>query len=412
MDFGLPWTLPVSYTYVKHSHSFAILFVEGNFVDRQTINIGQLASMVHGQTYGPSDTTITSAAPLYEVSLGQITFVDDPKQASELAGKASALVVKHYIQDCLLPQIVVDDPRAAFGEIVQYFLDQAANEQETRQSHPIKDDDQAANLSAHRQKNTEASPDAVKQTAEIASTASVHPSSTIGLGAIIEHGVTIGRRVTIGASVHLMAGVVVMDDTKLGDNCVVFPNVTFYPRTRVGNNVTIHAGTVLGAYGFGYKSSGAGHQRTPQLGYVIIEDEVEIGACVTIDRGTFGSTRIGYGTKIDNQVMIGHNCQIGKHNLLCSQVGIAGSCKTGDFVVLAGQVGLKDHITLGDHAVVGAQAGVMEDLPGGQVYLGSPATSQREQMQIMAVQRRLPELRRTVKQLERNLPPRAEERAA
>jgi UDP-3-O-[3-hydroxymyristoyl] glucosamine N-acyltransferase len=160
---------------------------------------------------------------------------------------------------------------------------------------------------------------------------------------------------------------------------------------------------VIGANGFGYRLESGRHVPTAQLGYVHIESDVEIGAGVTIDRGTYGATRIGEGTKIDNQVMIGHNCRIGKHNLLCSQVGIAGSCRTGDYVVLAGQVGLKDHIALGDHTIVGAQAGVMEDCHGGEVYLGSPATTQREQMQIMAVERRLPEMRREVKKLRRDL---------
>ncbi|MGB1927269.1 MAG: UDP-3-O-(3-hydroxymyristoyl)glucosamine N-acyltransferase, partial [Rubripirellula sp.] len=145
------------------------------------------------------------------------------------------------------------------------------------------------------------------------------------------------------------------------------------------------------------------HLPAAQLGYVCIEADVEIGASATIDRGSYGATTIGEGTKIDNQVMIAHNCKIGKHNLICSQVGIAGSSRTGDYVVLAGQVGLKDHITLGDHTIVGAQAGVMDDCKGNEIYLGSPATPQREQMQIMAVERRLPEMRREMKLLRREL---------
>jgi UDP-3-O-[3-hydroxymyristoyl] glucosamine N-acyltransferase len=200
-----------------------------------------------------------------------------------------------------------------------------------------------------------------------------------------------------------MPGVVVMPNCRIGEDCVVHAGVTLYEYTRIDERVVIHAGTVIGANGFGYRLESGRHIPTAQLGYVHIESDVEIGAAVTIDRGTFGATRIGEGTKIDNQVMIGHNCQIGKHNLLCSQVGIAGSCRTGDYVVLAGQVGLKDHITLGDHTIVGAQAGVMEDCQGGEVYLGSPATTQRNQMQIMAVERRLPEMRREVKQLRREL---------
>jgi len=189
----------------------------------------------------------------------------------------------------------------------------------------------------------------------------------------------------------------------IGSDCVLHSGVTLYEYTQIDDRVVIHAGTVLGAHGFGYRQHQGRHLPTAQLGYVHIESDVEIGAGATIDRGTYGATRIGEGTKIDNQVMIGHNCQIGRHNLLCSQVGIAGSCRTGDYVVLAGQVGLKDHIRLGDQTIVGAQAGVMDDCEGNQVLLGSPATNQRDQMQIMAVERRLPEMRRELKQLHREL---------
>ena len=194
-----------------------------------------------------------------------------------------------------------------------------------------------------------------------------------------------------------------MPRTEIGDDCIVHANVTLYEYTQIRDRVVIHAGTVIGANGFGYRQHEGRHLTTAQLGYVRIESDVELGACVTIDRGTYGATLIGEGTKIDNQVMIAHNCRIGRHNLICSQVGIAGSCQTGDYVVLAGQVGLKDHITLGDRAIVGAQAGVMENCKGDEVYLGSPATPQREQMQIMAVERRLPEMRRELKQLRRDV---------
>ena len=147
--------------------------------------------------------------------------------------------------------------------------------------------------------------------------------------------------------------------------------MTLYEYTQLGDRVVLHAGTVVGAYGFGYRQQGGRHLPTAQLGYVHIESDVETGAGVTIDRGTYGATRIGEGTKIDNQVMIAHNCQIGRHNILCSQVGVAGSCRTGDYVILAGQVGLKDHITLEDNVVVAAQSGVMHDIPAGEAHMGT-----------------------------------------
>ena len=189
----------------------------------------------------------------------------------------------------------------------------------------------------------------------------------------------------------------------IGDDCVIHPNVTLYENTRIQDRVRIHAGSVIGAHGLGYQQIEGRHVSSAQLGYVEIESDVDIGAAVTIDRGTYGATRIGEGTKIDNQVMIAHNCRIGRHNLICSQVGIAGSCTTGDYVVLAGQVGLKDHIHLGDHTIVGAKAGVMDDCEGNQVYLGAPAMPQRDQMQIFALQRKLPDMRRELKALRKRV---------
>lgn len=333
-----------------------------------TIPLGELASLVGGSLVGDAQAMCRGAAPLYEVKAGQVTLVDSRRrlEAVEKAG-AVAAVVREATLDTAVNQIVVGDPHAAFAAIVARFQPRAVAEP----------------LVVHR-------------------SAVIDPTARIGQCEIGAN-VTVGRDVRIGERCRIMPGVVVMDHVVIGDDCVLYPGVTLYERTIIGNRVTIHAGSVIGAFGFGYKPRQGRHVRTAQLGYVWIEDDVELGACVTIDRGTYGSTRIGEGTKVDNQVMIGHNCQIGRHNLICSQVGIAGSCCTGDHVVLAGQVGLKDHVTLGDGAIVGAQAGVMDDLEGGQVYLGSPATTQREQMQIMAIQRRLPEMRRALKSLERTV---------
>jgi len=176
-----------------------------------------------------------------------------------------------------------------------------------------------------------------------------------------------------------------------------------YENTRVGARVIIHAGAVLGAYGFGYATKGGRHLLSPQLGYVELEADVEIGAGTTVDRGTYGATLIGEGTKIDNQVMIAHNCRIGRHNMICSQVGIAGSCTTGDYVVMAGQVSVRDHVNVGDRAVVGAKSGVMCDLQPAQQYLGAPAVVERDEMRLVASLHKLPELRKEVRDLRRQL---------
>ncbi|TWU48596.1 UDP-3-O-acylglucosamine N-acyltransferase [Rubripirellula tenax] len=336
------------------------------------MQLSQIAAIVGGRLVtksGVGDTVCTGANPPDQAQPGQITMLDDPKKAAAIAPRIEssgvlAVVTSSETEAISCAQIVVADPHEAFAKIVAHFR-------------PAIDDTPLA--------------DGVDPTATIHPTATVHP------------GVTIGADVVIGPRTRVRPGVVIMPRCKIGADCVIHPNVTLYEYTELADRVIIHAGTVIGAHGFGYRQQNGRHVPTAQLGYVAIESDVEIGAGATIDRGTYGATRIGEGTKIDNQVMIAHNCQIGRHNLLCSQVGIAGSSRTGDYVILAGQVGLKDHVTLGDHAIVGAQAGVMDDCVGNQVYLGSPATPQREQMQIMAVERKLPEMRREVKQLRRDL---------
>ena len=172
-----------------------------------------------------------------------------------------------------------------------------------------------------------------------------------------------------------------------------------YHDVILGDRVEVHAGTVLGGDGFGYRLIDGRHVKIPQTGRVEVGDDVEIGANCTIDRATFEATRIGEGTKIDNLVMIGHNNQIGRHNLLCGQVGIAGSCKTGDYVVMAGQAGIKDKTEIGDRVMVGAQAGVHRNVPGGQQVLGSPAIPVREQRRIFQMIARLPEMHRQLREL-------------
>ena len=330
-----------------------------------TILLGQLAELVGGRLIGDGRLACSGASPPGEVLSGQVTMLDDPRRAERLADSSAVAVVtsrEGAFGD--MAQIVVEDPHQAFSQIVALFRP------------PLRDVFPGVGIDP---------------TARVAGSARIDPSATIGAG------------VKVGERVRILPGVVVMPHCEIGDDCMIHANVTLYEYTRLGQRVVIHAGTVIGAHGFGYRQHQGRHLPTAQLGFVDIEADVELGACVTIDRGTYGATRIGEGTKIDNQVMIGHNCRIGRHNLICSQVGIAGSCRTGDYVVLAGQVGMKDHVVLGDHAVVGAQSGVIEDFEGDQVYLGSPATTQREQMQILAVQRRLPEMRRTMQDLRRDL---------
>ena len=180
----------------------------------------------------------------------------------------------------------------------------------------------------------------------------------------------------------------------------MLPNVTLYPKTQLGQRVRIHAGSVLGSDGFGYVLDEGSHRKVPQIGNVVVHDDVEIGSNVTIDRGALGPTVIGRGTKIDNLVQIAHNVVVGEHCLLVSQVGVAGSTRLGDYVTMAGQSGLAGHLKIGHRVTVGAQAGVMNDIPDDEKWLGSPAQPDRQTKRIMIAIQQLPELVQRIKELE------------
>jgi UDP-3-O-[3-hydroxymyristoyl] glucosamine N-acyltransferase len=233
--------------------------------------------------------------------------------------------------------------------------------------------------------------------------ATVSPTARLGDDVDVHPGATIGDQVEIGAHSTVHSGARLLSGCVLGRGVTIYPNAVLYENTIVGDRSVIHAGTVLGAYGFGYKLVSGQHQRSAQLGFVEVGSDVEIGACSTIDRGTYAATVIGDGSKIDNQVMIAHNCRIGRHNLICSQVGIAGSTTTGDGVVMAGQVGVRDHVHIGAGAVLGAKAGVSNDVPDGAHMLGAPAVPLREQKLKFALLARLPEMRQQLKQLQRQM---------
>ncbi len=190
---------------------------------------------------------------------------------------------------------------------------------------------------------------------------------------------------------------------RLGDDVILYPNAVLYEGTVLGNRVTIHANAVIGADGFGYRVQNGKHAKVPQLGHVEIGDDCEIGACTTIDRGTFQATRVGEGTKIDNLVQVGHNCRIGRHNLFVSQMGIAGSSSTGDYVVVAGQAGIVDHVHIGDRAMIGAQAGVTKEVAAGLRVLGSPAAPEREQKRVLMTLERLPGIRKDIQRIKQHL---------
>lgn len=328
--------------------------------------LAELAAMVDGRLVGDANVVVYGAAPLHEAGPGQITLLDTAEKNGCLAKSgATAAVVPLSLSPNGIPVIQAENVHQAFSKLVAYF----------RPPRP--------------RKHLGISPLAViSPTAKIGRDVDIHPYATIG------DDVEIGDRATIHSGVHIM------DGSRVGEDSVIFPNAVLYENTVVGARCVIHANAVLGAYGFGYSSVNGRHRLSAQLGNVVIEDDVEIGAGTTVDRGTYGSTLIGEGTKIDNQVMIAHNCRIGRHNMLCAQVGIAGSTTTGDYVVMAGQVGVRDHVRIGDKAVLGAMAGVINDVPDNARMVGIPATPEREQMVKQAALSKLPEMRRELKQLQ------------
>jgi len=189
----------------------------------------------------------------------------------------------------------------------------------------------------------------------------------------------------------------------VGDDCLLYPNVTIRERCTIGQRVIIHSGTVIGSDGFGYVQHEGRHQKIPQIGTVVIEDDVELGANVAVDRATFGQTIIRRGTKVDNLVQIAHNVTVGEHNILVAQVGIAGSTTLGSHVVVGGQAGLSDHIEVGDRVMIAARSGVNRSLTGDQIVSGTPAMPHEVSIKAQAVVPRLPELRQQVRDLERRV---------
>ncbi len=237
----------------------------------------------------------------------------------------------------------------------------------------------------------------------------VHPTAVIAQGCRIPESVTVGPYCiiedgcTIGEDSVLEAHVFIGRNSSLGEGCRLMPQVTVMDGTRLGDRVALHSGVVIGSDGFGYDSDGSGHSKIPQIGGVVIGDDVEIGAGTTIDRARFSDTVIGEGTKIDNLVQVGHNVRIGRHCILCAQVGIAGSTVLGDFVILGGQVGIAGHLTLGSGVQAGAQSGIGRNLEPKSYVFGSPAVPYMLRQKIIVLQKRLPDLFRRVDKIEADL---------
>lgn len=334
--------------------------------------VGQLAELVRGRLVGDGSVAIRSARPVADAGPGDITFIESEKYAKHLrtSPASAAIVGPHFAvapreeEAPVLTVIEVDDPMAAFLAVRTHLN------------------------GIQRRRWTGIHPQA-----------SVAPSSRIGQDVAIHPLACVGEDAEIGDGTTVHPGAVIGAGCRIGRDCTIHPNAVLYPEVTLGDRVEVHAGTVLGGDGFGYRTADGRHVKIPHTGRLEVGNDVEIGSNCTIDRATFEATRIGEGTKIDNLVMIGHNNQIGRHNLLCGQVGIAGSCKTGDYVIMAGQAGIKDNTTIGQGVIVGAQAGVHRNISDGQNVLGSPAIPVREQRRIFQMMARLPEMHRQLREL-------------
>jgi UDP-3-O-[3-hydroxymyristoyl] glucosamine N-acyltransferase len=324
------------------------------------------AVAVHRGTGGDGGSLpLTGACTLERASPDDITLVDSPDKLHLLAkSRAGAAIVPAGTGPLDRPTIEAVDVHGAFAATINRF--------------------RPPRTAVRGGVSPQA---AVDPSARVGADVAIHPFATVGPDAEIGSGCTIHSGARIGAGCRIGAGT------------VIFPNAVLYDDTRVGARCIVHAGAVLGAHGFGYKSGPGGHALSAQLGWVELGDDVEIGANTTIDRGTYGPTEIGSGTKVDNLVMIAHNCRIGRHAMICSQVGVAGSTTTGDFVVMAGQVGVRDHVHIGDRAILGARSGVSSDIPPGVTVLGEPAIELRERKLQLATMTKLPEMRKTLKDI-------------
>ena len=313
---------------------------------------------------------ITGAAKLDEAGPGEITFLANPRYKELLGGtRASALIIDKKIDvETPIPSIRIDDAYYHFLKVFLLF-------------HPPR---QIIEPGIHP-------------------TAVIHPSVQLGKSVAIGAHVVIGENCRVGDRTRLLPGCVIMREVRIGEDCLLYPLVSIREECRIGNRVIIHNGAVIGSDGFGFAPHQGVYHKIPQVGRVVIEADVEIGANCTIDRATMGETRIGKGVKLDNLVHIAHNVEVGESTVMAAQAGISGSTKIGHHVMIGGQVGTVGHIRIGNFVQVGAQSGVSKSVPDKEVIFGYPARPIMRTKRIEAVINQLPELYKRIKQLETEL---------
>ena len=333
---------------------------------------GMIAAYLGGEVEGNTDTAVSTFAKIEEGHPGALSFLANPKYEHYLYDTQSSIVIVAKSFEPKGPVgatlVRVEDPYASFAKLLELYA-------------------------AHKPRKQ-----GVSDRASIDADATLGKECYVGAFAVIEAGARIGDNVCIYPNVYIGDGV------QVGDNTILYAGVKIYEGCRIGSNVIIHAGAVVGADGFGFAPDEKGeYSKIPQIGNVVVEDNVEIGANPCIDRATMGSTVIRRGVKLDNLIQIGHNVVVGEHTVCASQAGIAGTSKVGRHCMLGGQVGIAGHLTIGDNVQLGSKSGISNNIPEGTVYFGYPALPISRYHRANAVFRNLPELSKTVYRLEKRL---------
>ncbi len=332
----------------------------------QPRTLGEIAQYVGGRVVGAPDLIIRAAATLAEARAGDISFLANRRYERLLEStQASAVIVAQEIPRSTVALLVADDPYFAFAQALVF-------------------------LYGHRR----------HKEVGISPRASIAASARLGAGCHIHDFVTIADDVEIGSGCILYPGVFIGAGTRIGNDCILYPNVTVYDGSTIGNRVIVNANSTVGVDGFGYATHEGVHHKIPQVGGVVLEDDVEIGSSCSIERGTLGDTVIGRGSKLGDLVTIGHGTRVGPHCLLVAQVGIAGSTTIGHHCTIGGQAGIVGHITIGNHVTIGGRAGVVNSIAHGETVLGAPAIDAGEARRSYMMIPYLPQMRQDIRNLQ------------
>lgn len=331
----------------------------------------QIASFVNGEVVGNENAEIYTFAKIEEGVPGAISFLANPKYTDYIYTTRSSLVLVNRDftpeQPIEATLIKVDNAYESLAKLMTMY----------EASKPKKQG--------------------------VSSLASIAPTAKVGENCYIAPFVVIGEGCEIGDNCHIHSGVSINDGVRIGNDCIIYANASIYNDCRIGKNCILHSGCVIGADGFGFAPTADGYEKIPQMGIVIIEDNVEVGANTCIDRATMGTTTIHKGVKFDNLIQIAHNCEIGSHTAMAAQVAVAGSTKMGEWCICGGQAGISGHSTIGDRTTIGPQCGTIGNRKGGERLLGSPAMDAKEYIRASAYLKKLPEMEKKIKELTKEL---------